>query len=293
MSTPFKMTERDGEVLLSIYKYRFLTVTQIQRLHFPSMQTAYRRIRQLRGQGLLVDFRIPNIDELVLAVGRKGIAEIGALLGVEQSELRWTDTKNKPRDYYFMRHFLAINDFRIQLSLECEASGLRLLGFIPDYFGERTKAGGTVKYIRDVVCDIETSRPEISHTPDGVFALERNGKAALFFVEVDRGTEGISDPEKGVLKAIRFYAQYLLNGKYQRYADDFKSDQFKGFRTLFVTTSDARVKNIRKVVSEIDIPPKARLFVWLTTFEAIYKEGLFAPVWLSSDVADKRTYKIG
>jgi len=192
-----------------------------------------------------------------------------------------------------MRHFLAINDFRIQLSLECETSGLRLLGFIPDYFGERTKGGGTTKYIKDVVCDIDTSRPEVSHTPDGVFALERNGKSALFFVEVDRGTEGISDPAKGVLKAIRFYAQYLLSGKYQRYADDFKTDQFKGFRALFVTTTDARVKNIRKVVSEIDIPAKAKLFVWLSTFETIYKEGLFGSVWLSSDDTDKRTYKIG
>jgi hypothetical protein len=287
------MTERDGEVLLSVYKHRFLTVTQIQRLHFPSMQTAYRRTRLLRLQGLLVDFAIPSIDEAVITIGKKGLIEIAGLLGVEQSELRWSDTKNKPRDYYFMRHFLAINNFRIQLARDCENSGIKLLGFIPDYFGERTRAGGTTKYIKDVVCDIEPNRPEISHTPDGVFALERNGKAALFFVEVDRGTEGISDPTKGVLKAIRFYAQYLVSGKYQRYAVDFKTDQFKGFRALFVTTSDVRVKNIRTVVSNTDIPSKAKLFVWLTTFEAIDKYGLFAPVWLSSDVADMRTYKIG
>lgn len=293
MTTPFKMTDRDGEVLLSVYKHRFLTVTQIQRLHFPSMQTAYRRIRLLRSQSLLTDFRIPNIDELVLTVGRRGLIQVAALLGVNQSALRWTDTKNKPRDYYFMRHFLAINDFRIQLALDCNASGIRLLGFIPDYFGERTQAGGTTRYIKDVVCDIDTRRTEVSHTPDGVFALERDGKSALFFVEIDRGTEGISDPEKGVLKAIRFYAQYLLSGKYQRYFDDFKAGQFKGFRALFVTTTDARVSHIRKVVSELDVPQKAKLFVWLTTFDLIYKQGLFAPVWLSSDMADTRAYKIG
>lgn len=293
MATPFKMTERDGEVLLSVYKHRFLTVTQIQRLHFPSMQTAYRRIRLLKTQGLLADFTIPNIDEAVITIGRKGLTEIAALLGVEQSELRWSDTKNKPRDYYFMRHFLAINDFRIQLAIDCDKSGIMLLGFIPDYFGERTKAGGTTKYIKDVVCDIETSRPEISHTPDGVFALERNGKTALFFAEIDRGTEGISDPEKGVLKAVRFYAQYLISGKYQRYADDFKTAQFKGFRTLFVTTSEARIENIRKVVADAEIPAKAKLFVWLTTFEKINDKGVFAPIWVSSDFRDIRSYRIG
>lgn len=292
MATPFKMTERDGEVLLSVYKHRFLTVTQIQRLHFPSMQTAYRRIRLLRTHGLLTNFTIPNIDEAVISIGRKGLTEIAALLGVERSELRWSDTKNKPRDYYFMRHFLAINDFRIQLASDCENSGIRLLGFIPDYFGERTKAGGTTKYIKDVVCDIETSRPEISHTPDGVFALERNSKAALFFVEIDRGTEGISDPEKGVLKAVRFYAQYLVSGKYQRYADDFKSEQFKGFRTLFVTSSETRVQNIRDVVSESDIPPKARLFVWLSTFERIRESGILSPVWFSAQQNDSTQYSV-
>jgi len=293
MATPFKMTERDGEVLLSVYKHRFLTVTQIQRLHFPSMQTAYRRVRLLRTEGLLTDFTIPNIDEAVISIGRKGLTEIAALLGVEQSELRWSDTKNKPRDYYFMRHFLAINDFRIQLAIDCDKSGLSLLGFIPDYFGEKTKAGGTTKYIKDVVCDIETSRPEISHTPDGVFALERNGKAALFFAEIDRGTEGISDPEKGVLKAVRFYAQYLVSAKYQRYADDFKTNQFKGFRTLFVTTSEARIENIRKVVADVDIPAKAKLFVWLSTFGKINDKGMFAPIWVSSDLHDTRSFQIG
>lgn len=97
-AAPFKMTERDGEVLLSVYKHRFLTVSQIQRLHFPSMQTAYRRIRLLRTHGLLTDFNIPNIDEAVIAVGRKGLVEIAALLGVDQTELRRSDTKNKPRD---------------------------------------------------------------------------------------------------------------------------------------------------------------------------------------------------
>lgn len=192
-----------------------------------------------------------------------------------------------------MRHFLAINDLRIQLAKDSEATGIKLLGFIPDYFGERTAAGGTTKYIKDVVCDIETSKSEISHTPDGVFALEHKGRAALFFVEVDRGTEGISDPEKGVLKAVRFYTQYLVSNKYQRYADDFKTKQFKGFRALFVTTSDTRISNIRQVVAGADIPAKAKLFVWLSTFDRIDKNGTFAPIWVSSDFHDTRSYRIG
>jgi hypothetical protein len=286
------MTNRDGDILLSVYKHRFLTVSQIQRLHFPSMQTAYRRVRRLRSQGLLTDFHIPNIEEAIITIGRKGLVEIAALVGVDQSELRWADTKNKPRDYYFMRHFLAINDFRIRLSLDCEASGLRLLGFIPDYFGERTAQGGTAKYIKDVVCDIETSHPGISHTPDGVFALERDGKAALFFLEIDRGTEVVSDPEKGVLKAIRFYANYLVDGKYRRYAKDFGTEEFKGFRALFVTTTPIRVQNVRHAASSLAVPDKAKLFVWISTFELCEQQGMAQKIWRSVKESDSTGYSI-
>ena len=60
-----------------------------------------------------------------------------------------------------------------------------------------------------------------SHTPDGVFALKKGDNAALFFVEIDRGTEIVSDPEKGVLKSIVFYLNYWVSGKFARYAKDF------------------------------------------------------------------------
>jgi len=288
----FRITARDGEILLSVYKHRFLTVSQIQRLHFPSMQTAYRRVRLLRSQGLLEDFSIPNVEEAILTVGRKGLHEVASLLGVGYEELRWADTKSRPRDYYFMRHFLAINDFRIRLFLDCEGLGLKLLGFIPDYFGERTERGGTAKYIKDVVCDIAGSRQEVSHTPDGVFSLERDGKAALFFLEIDRGTEEVSDPDKGVLKAVRFYMNYLIDGKYQRYAKDFGTSEFKGFRVLFVTTSDRRISNVRQAVSALPVPDKAKRFFWLSTFDRIDTKGPFEPVWLSADIGDQGSYSL-
>ena len=93
---------------------------------------------------------------------------------------------------------MAINDFRITLVQACANSPLKLLGFIPEYIGEKTKEGFVKKYIRDKVS-------EYSHTPDAVFALEKDGKPALFFLEIDRGIEIVSDPEKGFLKCVVFY----------------------------------------------------------------------------------------
>jgi hypothetical protein len=58
--------------------------------------------------------------------------------------------------------------------------------------------------LRDNVCDVRRNTQQLSHTPDGAFALEKDGKAVLFFVEIDRGDEVVSDPNKGVLKSIVF-----------------------------------------------------------------------------------------
>ncbi len=288
-----KLTERDSQLLVDLYKHRFLTAKQAQRLYFPSMQTAYRRLRLLQAARHVASFTVANIDESIFMVSSVGLQAVAEALGVDREQLKWSETKAEPRDYYFMRHFLAINDFRITLKLACECSGIRLLGFIPDYFGEKSDKGVITKYIRDVICDVSADRREVSHTPDSVFALERDGKQALFFLEIDRGTEVISDPEKGVLRSIRFYANYLLDGKYQRYAKDFGVQEFKGFRSLYVTTTLARLTNIRKVVAKLDTPQKAKRFHWITTENELTTQSMFTPIWQSIDPTDEKRYQIG
>ncbi len=250
-------------------------------------------MRLLKSARYVSSFTVANIDESIFTVSTAGLQAVAEALGVDREQLKWSETKAKPRDYYFMRHFLAINDFRITLKLACEASGIRLLGFIPDYYGEKTDKGAVTKYIRDVICDVARDRQEVSHTPDGVFALERDGKAALFFLEIDRGTEVVGDSDKGVLKSIRFYTNYLLDGKYQRYTKDFGVQEFKGFRSLYVTTAPARLSNIRQAVAKLDIPQKAQRFHWITTEHELTTQSIFTPIWLSLDPTDEKRYQIG
>lgn len=289
----FKFTERDSELLVDLYKHRFLTTMQLQRLHFPSMQTAYRRMRALKASGFVASFTVANIDESIFMVSPHGLQAVAEALGIERDQLKWSETKAKPRDYYFMRHFLGINDFRIALTLACKTSDIRLLGFIPDYYGEKSERGVVTKYIRDVVCDVAHERREVAHTPDGVFALERDGKHALFFLEIDRGTEVVGDLAKGVLKSLRFYANYLLEGKYQRYATDFNVPEFKGFRSLLVTTNTVRLENIRSASKSLDVPDKAKRFHWVATDEQITLKTMFTPIWRSIDPSDSKQYQIG
>jgi hypothetical protein len=289
-----QLTDRDVLLLLHVYKYRYLSFSQLARLHFPSKRTAYRRLQLLEEGSYLRTFTAPNIAERIFYLDKAGAEIVAGELHVEIEDLQWYRYSRAPKDYYFLRHFLAINDFRILITQACDNSPIQLVGFIPEYFGEKTVSGNVKKYIRDNVCDMANKTLQYSHTPDAVFALGKEGSAALFFLEIDRGIEVVSDPEKGLLKAIVFYLNYWADGKYQRYQSDFGSTQFKNFHMLIVTTSQARLKNLREAVTKLTFtPPHAKRFLWCTTNDRLTSQTVFDSIWMSLDVDDQAVYRIG
>jgi hypothetical protein len=73
-----KITERDVGVLVDVYKYRYLRVSQVERLHFPSKRTAYRRLQVLTTLGYLNAFFVPGISERVYALDKPGAEVVPA-----------------------------------------------------------------------------------------------------------------------------------------------------------------------------------------------------------------------
>jgi hypothetical protein len=289
MSAP--LTDRDIAVLSDVYTYRYLSVPQIEALHFPSQRTAYRRLQALLDGKYLKAFTAPGVTGRIFYLGKSGAEVVAWEKQIELEELQQYRGMKAPKDYYFLRHFLAINDFRITLTLACKNASLTLLGFIPEYVGEKTIKGHVKKYLRDAVQDLATTSRHISHTPDAVFALEKEGKAALFFVEIDRGIEAIGTPEKGVLKSIVFYLNYWVAGKCARYASDF-GREFQTFRTLLITTSPVRLQHIREAVTNYQFPKtQAKRFLWGAT--NVDKDNIFSDIWQSLDATDETHYKIG
>ena len=210
---------------------------------------------------------------------------------VDINDIEWHRTR-APKDYYFLRRFLAINDFRVALTLACQESPMILLGFIPEYIGEKTSKGHVKKYLRDITCDLANTTRQISHTPDAAFALEKDGNAALFFVEIDRGIEIVTDPEKGFLKSVVFYLNYLVEGKFKRYSEDFGGREFQAFRALVATSSKRRLQNMREAVTKYPFTPAhLKRFIWGA--RDVGRENMFSPIWQSLDVTDDTRYKIG
>lgn len=291
-----RLMDRDVRVVLDIYKHRYLSVSQIAMLRFPSIQTARRRLRVLTDGNYVGGFTAPGTPETIYYIERKGADIVASYLQVALDDLKWIRNTRTPKDYYFLRHFLKANDFRIALTqgIESDNAGIKLLGYIPEYYGEKNDKGGSVKYIRDFICDTHDQSVVIHHTPDAVFALEKDGKPALFFLEIDRGTEVLTNPEKGFLKSLHFYLNYWVSGKYKRYHEDFVCEPFRNFRTLIVTTSQARVDNMRQAAHNVSIdPPQVKRFIWLATDDRLARDSIFQPIWYSADIADNNYYKIG
>lgn len=134
----------------------------------------------------------------------------------------------------------------------------------------------------------------MAHTPDGVFGLERGGQVALFFTEIDRGTEVLGSGEHGVGKIVRFYLRYLVSGRFQRYKADFgASSDFRAFRALLVTTSRERLENIRQRCGRTAFDPSAaKRFIWLAASDLLIDGDPLQYQWRSLDPTDDSLYRL-
>src|SRR5438128_2335384 len=96
------LTPRDAEVLGSLAEYRYLTVSQLERLHFSSAQTARRRLRRLAQAELLKLIEVPGLPERVAALSTGGAEMLSA-----QSGLSVEASGGRPQNPIFLQHHLA------------------------------------------------------------------------------------------------------------------------------------------------------------------------------------------
>lgn len=282
------LTERDLEVLGSLAEHRYLTVSQLERLHFVSGQTARRRLRLLAEGNWLKLIEVAGMTERVAALTSAGAQMLFSKSGLP------AEAGGRPQRPLFLQHHLATVEFRIRLTRACQArADLKLAGYLPEHLTRAARTGQPVKYVRDEV-PARGGEPVMAHAPDGVFALERAGQLALFFIELDRGTEVLGSGDHGVGKLARFYLRYLVSGRFQRYRADFGAPgDFSAFRALVVTTSRARLENIRQRCGRIAFdPPAAKRFVWLAAQDLLTDGDPLDYQWRSLDPTDDSHYTI-
>ena len=91
------VTARDMAILLDLYNYRYLSFSQLARLHFPSHASAYQRLRILKREGLVKTFHAPAIAERIFHLDTEGAKLVAAELDTAVDELHGTGIPRPPK----------------------------------------------------------------------------------------------------------------------------------------------------------------------------------------------------
>lgn len=245
----------------AVYDYRVLTTQQLQQLFFPSLHQAYARLSLLYHHGFLdrlfLGVYADKMNSPILYVLDKRGAE--ALQAEQGSEVQW-GKRNKDISAQFLEHTIAINTVRIAVARACSTDTPYTL---MEWRGENDLKAD---YDRVTIRKENGRLQSVSVIPDSYFALDTPRGKAAFFLELDRGTM----TTKRFKTKILAYQVYYESGAYQR------RFQTKSLRILTVTTSQARLENLKRVTEEAG----GKLRYWFSTLNQMQPElCLSAPIW--------------
>lgn len=286
------LTARDVALLRSLATLRFLTSSQVRRLHFPSEPTALRRLRKLEGAGLVKRTVAPTMAGHLVTLTTRGL-ETAVEASERGSELVRLRPPNPPKPL-FLRHLVAVNDFRIALLSSLRRShDVELLGFVTD--SDRRFAGPGRRPHSPLAFSVDIPGEEpIRHAADAAFLLRRGDRRALFFVEVDLQTEVVGQPRTGVGRFVRFYLHAFAQGRAHVHVPSLVGDRApEAIRALVVTPSGKRVENIRRVWGDKPFPSDAaKRLIWLADFDQLHAGDLLSMPWVSLDPGDAERYRM-
>jgi hypothetical protein len=255
-----QLTQRDRQVIHTIYEHRFLRRDQIQALLFPSRNTANRRLQHLYQHGFLKRLLPPvrlgeGRPQAIYALDERGADLIAAKDGVAREQVRWRKKDNRA-SYLFLDHTLHINEFRIAITLAAKEGRYR----VPRWLDERD-----IKSLGERVPVPGKQRRYLPVTPDAFFEVDLGDRRAGFFLEMDMGTMA----NKRFANKVRAYIIHKTKGYYQTKFGT------PSLRVLTVTTSRRRLKNLKRATERAG----GRTMFWFATFEALSAKQIAGSVW--------------
>jgi Replication-relaxation len=277
-------------------KYRFLTIAQFARIAGFSVYHSAEVLRGLQRWGLIGWFGFVGIPgqgkaPKVYYLRRKGF---DILCSEDPQFADQTEPFSDVQATWtpHMYHRLRIID--LLLSAEVAIRGRPHLRMVKVFVEYRMRRRGTTpaRETTDFVGPEETSDNKL--VPDAAFIMENTetGKRALFFVEMDMGSERIITnlPRDHKITLHHKLAQYDRYLKSLRYSETYTEyGHFRSFILLFVTLSYERMGNILRHVQ--DLPVELSPYYRFTTLDEAMGD-LFGPIWKSRSIADGQLYSL-
>jgi len=284
--------------LAAILEYRYLSVNQVATMVGVRPKTASEMLLRLERHKALAHFgntgirgygKTPKVYYLTKR-GHRLLAQEYEAIGRELAPFKPVNMTSRWSPLMYHR----MDTLDVLASLERDFQSMQdyvRVGTLVEY--RREKAGRRWQTeTTDYVADPSTSPNKI--VPDAGFVIEHraSGKRALFLIEVDCGTTQLLSfqPDADVktfINKLNQYDRYLASGRvakrYQRLGT------FSGFHVLVVTSSEARVANMRKAASAL--PANFHPYYRFSTIDTVRQKFLHDG-WQSRDHADPSTYSL-
>lgn len=191
-----RLTARDKAVIKAANDYRILRQEQIQRLFFPSKNTAQVRLQLLWQHGYLKRyfFLVMNgyfHSPTLYTIDAKGVELLQREYGYTSDELRII--RNEPSQN-FLYHTVGLSEIRLQLTQSSQRQHFK----VAEWIDEKAHKADFDR--------MQVGQQLLPIVPDGYCRLTTpEHKALHFFVEYDRGTEGL----RFFKQKLSAYAMYL------------------------------------------------------------------------------------
>ena len=228
---------------------------QVKRLIFPenqSSQSCQKRLKLLfqncylgRAHPFLQfgnDNQNSEVSYYLDQAGTAFLRELGEKIVFSRTKKR---LKHNPQ-----LHALDLAEFRVNLELAVrQTDRLSLRLFVPDFLLKEgaTSLTGLKRYrLYEEIRDPVTGQATVFF-PDAAVILEnpQSGAKRLFFIEIDRGTEGLEI----IRRKIAAYHLYATNRLYSKYGN------LDRFIVLFQTSSPKRADNMVRLIREMQCQP--------------------------------------
>lgn len=263
-----QVTARDVRILNAASDMRFLTREQIQELLFSPSTASYcrRRLALLYHNAYLDRIYVPALNSFgstkaIYTLALKGASVVARDRKVDERELDWR-ARHNDRELHFMRHTLAINDFRVAVTLAAQERGLTV-----SWTDERALKRRKMK---DYVADHKHQGYQLVVVPDGYSTIEERRHKSAFAVEIDRATV----EEKPFKEKVRAYGEWKVTGTYERrYA-------IKSLRVLWVIADVTRDSTRLERIKRWTEAQGGRSLFWFAMLDELTPETILsAAVW--------------
>jgi len=257
-----QLTPRDAHLLAAVYQYRVLRRDQVQRLLFPSKNTANERLKRLYHHGFLQRRWLAvehgqGMSQALYLLDARGADVLAQRLGLDRGEIHWRATHNIVSSP-FLSHMLMINDMRIAFALAAESAGYRIERWLTQ---EELSASPDHVHLSGT-----SGSRRVAIIPDSYFCLRMANRRAHFLIEADRATVS----NRRWAQRVSAYLEYVRSGQYtRRYGAH-------SLRVLTVTTGPKRLANLKRTTERAG---GGSMFWFATLGEVTANAVLHRPIW--------------